>query len=90
MKRHAGETWSCEACHTALIGARTKDGKVAPITFNVQSSGNVLLFKSSVGIECRTFAGGMLDGLRDQQVPLRLNHFADCPSRDSFKPSSHE
>lgn len=83
--RTPGETWSCEGCGAALIGARTKAGNTAPVTFNVQSSGNVLLFRSSVGIECRTFAGEILDALKAEQVPLRLNHFADCPSRDRFK-----
>lgn len=84
MRLTQGERKSCEACGADLIGARTKDGKTAPITEHCQVGGNVLLFRSSAGIECRTFAGAVLDKLREQQVPLRLNHFADCPEKERF------
>ncbi len=80
----AGETKRCEACGRPLIGARTKAGKIAPITYDVQATGNVLLFRSSIGIECRTFAGETLEALRAECVPLRLNHFSDCPERERF------
>jgi hypothetical protein len=83
-----GEKRDCVACGKPLIGARTKDGAVAPITLDVQVKGNVLLFQSSVGIEGRVFAGDVLDKLKEQGVPLRLNHFADCPDAERFRAAS--
>jgi hypothetical protein len=85
MKLEQGQRKKCEACGADLIGARTKDGKIAPITEHSQYNGNVLLFKSAGGIECRTFAGATLEKLHEQTVPLRLNHFANCPHKERFE-----
>lgn len=85
MSLAAGESRRCEGCSARIIGARTKDGKTAPITLNPQANGNVLLFRSSVGIECRTFAGDTLEKLKEQGVPMRLNHFADCKDAARFE-----
>lgn len=79
-----GETKRCEACGQELIGARTKSGKVAPITYEPRPDGTVLLFRKGGVVECRTFAGSTLDVLRLNAVPLRTNHFADCPDALRF------
>jgi hypothetical protein len=86
-KPRAGDIRECRACGQELVFARTKDGKLAPITLNAKPGGNVLVFKSFDGlVECRSFAAGPgMDALREQAVPLRLNHFADCPRADEFK-----
>lgn len=84
MKRKQGERFPCDACGKPLIAARTKDGKLAPVTADVQLGGNVLVFQLT-GVECRTFGGKVLEKLHAEGVPLRLNHFADCPQADRFK-----
>jgi hypothetical protein len=80
---------TCKGCGAALVWALTRDGKPAPITKAPKDTGNVLLFVAPgpTGervVQCRTFAGFALDELREQGVPLRLNHFADCPDREQF------
>jgi hypothetical protein len=89
-----GATWepgyprACGACGASLVGARTAAGKTAPVTLESKVDGNVLVFLSAEEepvLECRTFAGEVLDALRRAGVPLKLNHFADCPSAERFK-----
>lgn len=81
---------TCKGCGAALVWALTAAGKPAPITKEPKPDGNVLLFVApspvdgTRAIHCRTLAGLVLDGLREQGVPLRLNHFADCPAREQF------
>lgn len=81
----------CEACGTLMIGATTKNGKVAPIEINPSPAGNTLLFKAPSAVDgnpethCRTFAGFALGELQEQGVPMRLNHFASCPAAANFK-----
>lgn len=64
------------------MGARTLTGATAPITIESKPEGNVLPFVAGDPpvLECRTFAGAALEALREQGVPLRLNHYSDCPS----------
>lgn len=87
----AGETKRCEACGEPLIGAQTKAGNVAPITLNPKEDGNVLLYRptgdenASGTVAARVMSPVVIEYLRDQGVPLRLNHFADCPERERFK-----
>jgi hypothetical protein len=77
----------CRACKAPLIWAITKDGKRAPITREPKPDGNVLVFRTVTPgpVQARVFAGLALDELREQGVPLRLNHFADCPNREDFQ-----
>jgi hypothetical protein len=80
-----GETQRCEACEAPLIACLTKAGKVAPIVFNPSDEGNVLVFRKDGDLHCRTFGGDTLAKLHEEGVPLRTNHFADCPERERFK-----
>lgn len=85
----------CRACKAPLIWAITKDGKRAPITAEPKPNGNVLVYRDRLKalasgmpedtLHSRTFAGFALAELRAQEVPLRLNHFADCPNREDFQ-----
>ena len=92
-KREPGETWRCEACGEALIGALTKEGRTAPLEHASHEDGNVLVFRPTghsvnAGVLCcRTFAGGVLAALRREAIPLRRNHFASCPHADRFRHS---
>jgi hypothetical protein len=74
----------CEACQKPLVWAVTKTGRTAPVELDPHPEGNVLVFRVESRIECRTAAGFALDWLREQGVPLRLNHFASCPQADRF------
>ena len=76
----------CRGCGAEIVWAITLDAKRAPIVKAPSPDGNVLIFRHpAMGtIQARTFAGFALDELRDQGVPLRLNHFADCPAAASF------
>jgi hypothetical protein len=95
MSGRIGATWrpgyprACGACGAALVGARTLTGATAPVTIDSKDNGNVLVFSNTTEdppvLECRTLAGETLRVLREQRVPLKLNHFADCPSADKFR-----
>src|SRR4051812_8544845 len=87
-QRKPGETWRCEACGAALIGARTKAGKCAPIEYQPDQHGNTLLFRADDGVLSSAVVGiaTISDWLRGQGVPLRLNHFASCPQAARFRP----
>jgi len=85
----------CRACKAPILWAITKDGKRAPITADPTPNGNVLVYRDRLKalasslpadtLHARTFAGFALDELRAQEVPMRLNHFADCPEADTFR-----
>jgi hypothetical protein len=77
----------CRACKAPLIWAITKDGKRAPITREQSPNGNVLVFRTVTPgpVQARTFAGMVLMELQAEGVPLRLNHFADCPNAEDFQ-----
>ena len=76
----------CRGCGAEIVWAITLDAKRAPIRKDPRPDGNVLIFRDPrLGtLQARTFAGFVLDELRDQGVPMRLNHFADCPERERF------
>jgi hypothetical protein len=75
----------CRACGVEMIWAFTRDARRAPITRSPSDAGNVLVFRDERGVvQARTFAGFALDELRAQGVPLRMNHFADCPQAEEF------
>ena len=85
--RQPGARWICE-CGQQLVAARTRSGRIAPITVDPKEEGNVLLFRSpaeGAELSCRNLSGPALEGLREQEVPLRLNHFATCPIADRFR-----
>lgn len=86
MKRSPGETWRCAACGEPLVGARTINGKVAPIEVDVKvTEGNCFLFRNNGEVRVATAAGEHLEWLREQGVELRFNHFATCPERQRFE-----
>src|SRR5262245_17494307 len=93
-----GQSKRCEACGCLMVGALTRDGKVAPIEVGPDERGTVLLFRAEPAgplratfgeeavVQCRTFAAGSMAHVElvDQGVPLRLNHFAYCPDAARF------
>jgi hypothetical protein len=82
-----GHPRACRACRAPLIGAMTAAGRVAPITMEAKENGNVLVFVDAEAVlQARTFTGEALAELRRQGVPLKLNHFADCPQAARFRP----
>lgn len=86
-QRRPGERWSCEGCSEALIGAQTREGKVAPITVAAYDDGNVILHR--VGAEkvvtAWTLGGDTLKKAKDNGVELRRNHFFGCPAAERFR-----
>jgi hypothetical protein len=93
VKLAPGQIKACEACGVKMLGCLTRDGKVAPIEHDASEIGTVLIFRKAAperGYEdpvaqCRTFGDGMaLMELREQGVPMRLNHFASCPEAARF------
>lgn len=76
---------TCRGCGAPVLWTITHDGKRAPITAEPSQAGTVLVFRQGDGVQSRTFAGEVLAGLRAAGVPLRLNHFADCPQAGSFR-----
>jgi hypothetical protein len=89
-----GERKDCEACGTAMIGALTVKGKVAPIEVATHDDGNVWLGRRAPGdlhdpggrvVVCATLAGPLLEKAREVGIALHHNHFATCPQRDRFK-----
>jgi hypothetical protein len=86
-----GEQRACEGCGAKIVGA-TKvgepDGTVAPITGLPAENGNVLLWRDvEDGGATYAVVGNVrtAEYLRALGVPLRLNHFADCPERRRFE-----
>lgn len=89
--RQPGDCWNCEACGVRLVGARTRQGRVAPVEVEPHASGNTLLFKADDGVlTCAVTGRGVEDPiamwLTMNGVPLRRNHFASCPHADRFRP----
>jgi hypothetical protein len=89
-KLQAGTRRPCEACGTEMVGAvHSKTGKVAPIVVEPADNGNILLWRASDGtLSYSNLPPETCDLLRDLGVPLRLNHFADCPQRERFAPAA--
>lgn len=76
---------ACEACSAPLIWALSRKEKPAPITREPSEDGNCLIFKAGEEIRYAVLTGDVLEWAREQGIPLRLNHFADCPERDRFR-----
>jgi hypothetical protein len=75
----------CRACNAPIVFALSRNGKPSPITLEPSDGGNVLLFR--VGDETRYAVATpeVKEWAQAQGVPLRLNHFADCPDAARFK-----
>lgn len=93
----AGEKRKCEACGREFIGAANgTTGDVAPIVLDVPEDvvpvgeepamfGNCILFNRGGEIRYAVIGSSSLRViLRDLGVPLRINHFADCPEAARF------
>lgn len=84
----AGERRKCAACGKEFVGAvNGTTGNVAPIVLAIpeEESGNCLLFQRGGEIRYAVIASSTFRVvLRDLGVPLRLNHFADCPEAARF------
>jgi hypothetical protein len=74
-------------CGQPLVFAVTPKGAHAPICAEATDDGNVLLLRSDAlrVVLAITLTGDLLELARARSVPLRLNHFADCPDRKDFK-----
>lgn len=91
-KRMPGERWRCgddgrPGCGAQLVGALTIKGKVAPIELapDEQGRGNVWLGRRADGtVICATLSGLLVEEAKLVGIPLRLNHFAYCPERESY------
>lgn len=85
-KREQGERWTC-TCGAKVVGAQHPDtGNVAPITVAPQDNGNVLLYRDRAVLTWRPVNNReALEWLRAAKVPLRLNHFADCPDVERYR-----
>lgn len=80
------ERKQCEACRAEMIGAaHVRTGTVAPILLEPSDDGNCLLWRTSEGATYATVGKAEVrEYLRNAGVPLRLNHFADCPHAARF------
>ena len=86
-----GERRDCKGCGAPIVGATQADGKgVSPITAFPKENGNVLLWRD-VDDGLPRYAiiahSSTREYLLALGVPLRLNHFADCPKRKDFERS---
>lgn len=95
-----GERKRCEACGAEMVGAvHYRTGTVAPIALAAEEKGNIVVFNAETPLgprptEIRYAIVPQGDGLggpspvrawlEEVGVPLRLNHFANCPEADRF------
>lgn len=82
---------TCEACGQRLVWAHhAKTKKPAPITAEPRDNGNALLYRAWPDGETTyvVFPPTLAGLVRSAGVPLRLNHFADCPKAERFKPGA--
>lgn len=77
----------CRSCGEPLLWAITSSGSRAPLCAKPSDDGNVLVWRIRGEVRCATASGSTLDWLREAGVPLRLNHFANCPEADTFASS---
>ena len=84
-ERPAGGRGTCEACGEPLLWAITAGGSRAPLCAKPSDDGNVLVFRRDGELRCATLPPRTVSVLREQGVPLRLNHFANCEAADRFK-----
>jgi hypothetical protein len=87
MPLGAGERRSCGACHQLLIGAaHARTRRVAPIVLEPTENGNCIIWRDEDGLLLYAVVGnpGAREYLRGLGVPLRFNHFADCPAAARF------
>jgi hypothetical protein len=87
-KRQVGERWDCSACGKALVGARTINGKVAPIEQDVTPGGNCFLFRRGDEIRVAVLTGPIVPFALRHGFELRMNHFATCPEKERFRQGS--
>lgn len=87
-KRSAGEFWECSACGEKLVGAKTVNGKIAPIQVRTTEYGNCFLFKAGSEVHVAVMPPEILAWAKTQGMELRMNHFATCPHRERFLPKS--
>jgi hypothetical protein len=76
---------NCDACGQALIWAKSERDKMQPITREPRENGNVIVFRLGGELHGRAVSNEVAEYLRGKGVPLRLNHFADCPQAERFR-----
>lgn len=88
MALERGRTQECVACSRRMIAAQhARTGNLAPIVLDPNADGNVLLWRDPDGGVSYTVIGkpDIRSYLVELGVPLRLNHFADCPNSSQFR-----
>lgn len=78
----------CRSCGAPIIWAATAAGRPAPLDRDPVEQGNVHVYSDGPARRCATLAGAVLDEARDDGVPLRMNHFATCPSAARHRPKA--
>jgi hypothetical protein len=84
-KRSPGETWNCAACGQYLVGAKTINGKVAPIEVALNAEGTSFLFRRNEEVRVAVLTGEMLEFAKRHEFELRHNHFATCKHAERFR-----
>lgn len=83
--RVTDDSKACSACGAPLIWALSATGRPSPITREPKAGGNALVFQRDGEVRWVACAPGIAAWLSSAGVPLRLNHFADCPQADRFR-----
>lgn len=71
------------SCGATFYWAHSREGKIHPIT-EPKHNGNVLMWREGKKLNYRILPEYVIEVLREEGVPLRLNHFADCPDADRY------
>ena len=93
MSLTSGERWTCRCGEALIASPNSKTGNLAPITVEPKDNGNVLLYRVETpeGPEPAEVQHTVIgkaevrEYLHERHVPLRLNHFADCPLANQFQ-----
>jgi len=83
---------ACQACGQPLVwAAHEETGKLAPICAEPTADGNLLVWRAwppgqQPALRYTALGEELRAKLAERGVPLRLNHFADCPQAERFRP----
>lgn len=85
MSLQVNERRACQGCGEEIVGARTINGRVAPITVKAYDQGNVWLGKREGDLIAATLGGPLIEKAKESGIELHLNHFANCPEKGRFQ-----
>lgn len=77
----------CRACGIPLLWALSPNGKACPLVTDPSEDGNVMVLQPRGLVKplAVVLSGDLLQEARAAGIPLRLNHFANCPKRERFR-----